>query len=125
MKITVTRWLSLLSYLGLIAFVMLWITVLGNVADEHISLWLLLFGTPLLLPLRGVLAGRDKALIWGTLVILLYAVHGGMVAWSEPENRWLGLLEAALSLTFLFSASLFVRWRADAAASDQQAPAHG
>jgi uncharacterized membrane protein len=125
MRITVTRWLSLLSYLGLIAFMMLWIVMLGDVANEHKSLWLLLFVTPLLLPLRGVLAGRDKALIWGTLVILLYAVHGGMVAWSEPDNRWLGLLEVTLSLTFLVSASLFVRWRADAAASDQQAPAHG
>ena len=117
MKILVSRWLSLFSYLGLIAFVMLWIIVLGDVADKYISLWLLLFVTPLLLPLRGVLAGRDKALIWGTLVILLYAVHGGMVAWSEPANRWLGLLEAALSLTYLVSASLFVRWRADAAAN--------
>lgn len=119
MKITVSRWLSLLSYLGLIGLVMLWIIVLGDVAEQYVSLWLLLFVTPLLVPLRGVLAGRDKALIWGTLVILPYAVHGGMVAWSEPDNRWLGLLEAALGLIYLVSASLFVRWRADATAPTQ------
>ena len=99
---------------GLIALVMLWIIVLGDVADKYISLWLLLFVTPLLLPLRGVLAGRDKALIWGTLVSLLYLVHGGMTAWAEPAQRWLGLLELVLSLTYLISASLFVRWRAEA-----------
>ena len=85
-----------------------------EVARELISLWLLLFVTPLLLPLRGVLAGRDKALIWGTLVSLLYLVHGGMTAWAEPAQRWLGLLELVLSLTYLISASLFVRWRAEA-----------
>ena len=62
MKTDVARALALASYLGLIALVMLWIVFLGEVAREHISLWLLLFVTPLLLPLRGVLAGRDKAL---------------------------------------------------------------
>ena len=112
MKIHAARWLSLASYLGLIAWVMAWIILLGDVAREHKSLWLLLFVSPLLLPLRGVLAGHDKALIWGALVGLLYTVHGGVVAWSEPDSRWLGLIEIGLSLSYLISASYFVRWRA-------------
>lgn len=116
MKIAVARWLSLASYLGLIAWVMAWIIVLGDVAREHISLLLLLGVTPLLLPLRGVLAGRDKALIWGALVVLLYAVFGGMDAWSDDARPWLGLGMAGLSMLYLFSASFFVRWRAEAAA---------
>lgn len=116
MKIRATRLVSLAAYLGLIAWVMAWIVFLGDVAREHISLWLLLTVTPLLLPLRGVLAGRDKALVWGTLVALLYALHGGMVAWTDPPQRWLGLTEAALSLTYLVSASYFIRWRALASA---------
>ncbi len=112
MKIRAARSLSVASYLGLIAWVMAWIILLGEVAPEHISIWLLLFVSPLLLPLRGVLAGRDKALVWGALVSLLYAVHGGVVAWSDPDQRWLGLVEAGLSLTYLVSASYFNRWRA-------------
>lgn len=112
MKIGVVRALSLASYLGLIAWTMAWIILLGDVAREHVSLWLLLFAGPLLLPLRGVLAGRDKALIWGALVSLLYVVHGGTVAWSDPAQRWLGLVEAGLSLVYLVSASYFIRWRA-------------
>lgn len=115
MRTTAARALSLAAYLGLIAWVMAWIIFLGEVARDHISIWLLLFVTPLLLPLRGVLAGRDKALIWGALVGLPYAVHGGMVAWSEPMQRGLGLTEAALSLLYLVSSSLFIRWRAVAA----------
>jgi uncharacterized membrane protein len=39
-------------------------------------------------------------------------VHGGVVAWSDPDQRWLGLVEAGLSLTYLVSASYFNRWRA-------------
>ena len=112
MKTAAARAISLLAYLGLIAWVMAWIIFLGDVARQHVSLWLVLLVTPLLLPLRGVLAGGGKAIIWGTLVVLLYAVHGGVVAWSDPDQRWLGLVESGLALAYLFSASFFVRWRA-------------
>ncbi len=112
MRIALARSVSLLCYLGLIAWVMAWIMFLGEVAREHISLLLLLLVPPLLIPLRGVLHGRGRALIWGTLVSLPYAVHGGMVTWTDPAQRWLGLIEATLSLGYLISASLFIRWRA-------------
>ena len=114
MRIRVVRALSLASYLGLIAWLMAWIILLGDVAREHISIWLLLFVSPLLIPLRGVLAGRDKALIWGALVALLYTVHGGVVAWSEQDHRWFGLIEVGLSLGYLVCASYFIRWRSTA-----------
>lgn len=114
MKTRIARWLSLATYAGLVAWTMAWIVFLGGVAREHISLSLLLFVTPLLLPLRGVLAGRDKALIWGALVSLAYFVYGGMLAWTEGPHRALGLVEAVLALVYLVSASLFIRWRAEA-----------
>jgi uncharacterized membrane protein len=117
MRIRVARLLSLASYLGLVAWMMLWIMWLGDVRREHVSLLLILLVTPLLLPLRGVLAGRDRAIVWGTLVSLLYLVHGGMLAWVDEGQRWSGLLELALSLTYIGSASFFVRWRAQAAAA--------
>jgi uncharacterized membrane protein len=112
MKTRIARLLSLASYLGLIGWMMLWIMLLGDNAREHISLLLLLLVTPLLLPLRGVLAGRDKALIWGSLVSLIYLVHGGVLAWSDVGQRWFGLLELGLSMLFVVSASFFIRWRA-------------
>ena len=117
MRIAASRALSAASYVGLIAWVMAWIIVLGDVERERVSLSLLLFVGPLLLPLRGVLAGRDKPLIWGALIGLLYLLHGGTVAWSDPQQRWLGLTEAVLSLTYLVSASYFIRWRASADAA--------
>jgi uncharacterized membrane protein len=114
MKTRIAGWLSMLSYVGLILYMMAWIITLGDVPREQISIGLIIAVTPLLLPLRGVLAARDKAMIWGTLVVLLYIVHGGVIAWSEPGYRWFGLLEVALALTYLVSASFFVRWRAEA-----------
>jgi uncharacterized membrane protein len=112
-KIRISRALSLAGYLGLIALVMAWIVFLGEVGRQYISLSLILFVTPLLLPLRGVLAGRDKALVWGTLLVLPYMVHGGMVAWAGEADRWLGVTEGLLGLLYLLSASFFIRWRAE------------
>lgn len=115
MKIRLSRTLSLAGYLGLIALVMAWIVFLGEVEEKYISLWLILYVTPLLVPLRGVLAGRDKAMIWGALVALPYMVHGGMVAWAGEADRWLGISESMLGLMYLLSASFFIRWRAEQA----------
>ena len=112
MKIVATRALALASYLGLIGWVMAWIIFLGNTADKHVSLFLILFVTPLLIPLRGVLAGRNKPMIWGTLLALPYSVHGGMVVWLGAGDAWLGWVEILLSLGYVLSASYFVRWRA-------------
>lgn len=117
MKIAAARALALAGYLGLIALVMAWIVFLGRTADQHISLFLVLFVTPLLLPLRGVLAARNKPMVWGTLVALPYSVHGGMVVWIGETDAWLGWIEVALSLGYVISASYFIRWRAVA---DQQ-----
>lgn len=118
MKTRIARALSLGSYLGLTLFIMSWIMFLGGVEERQISIWLLLFVTPLLLPLRGILAGRDKAMVWGTLVSLLYMVHGGMEAWASADNGGLGWIEATLALTYLVSAGLFVRWRAEQLAEE-------
>lgn len=112
MKTAVVRATALGTYVGLIGWLMAWIVFLGEVANEHISVFLVLFVTPLLIPLRGVLAGRDKPMIWGALLALPYSVHGGMVIWGGGDDVWLGWIEVALSLGYVVSASYFIRWRA-------------
>lgn len=113
MKVTLTRWLSLCSYLGLIAFGMAWAISLGEFKPNQVSFMLVVMVLPLLFPLRGILHGRDKAIVWGTLISLLYIVHGGMGWWSESHLWVWGMLETLLAVTYLFTASFFIRWRAD------------
>jgi uncharacterized membrane protein len=116
-RVRTSRLLAQASYLGLVLWLMLWITSLGGVAREHVSLLLLLGAGPLLLPLPGVLAARDRPLVLGALLSLAYLLHGAMTAWTGEDQAWLGLVEAGLALLYLVSASLFVRWRAQAAAA--------
>lgn len=121
-RVSLARGLSLGSYLGLIAFGMAWAISLGDVPEQQISFSLLFFA-PLLLPLRGILHGRDRSILWGALISLLYLLHGGQVWWADPVHWYWGALETLLSVTSMISGSLFIRWRADArAAADQRDP---
>lgn len=122
LKIILARYLSLLSYLGLIAYAMGWAIQLSGTPTERISLALLLYVTPLLITLRGVLHGKGRGLIWSSLVSLLYMLHGGVVWWTEPYLQHWGLLEMSLALMHLLSSSFYIRWRADAASDQAGAP---
>lgn len=117
-KVVITRWLSLISYLGLFTLNMLWLTWLGDVPKHFISLYLLFLVGPMLLPLRGILRGEDKALIWGSLICLLYAVYGGMTWYGINDNNLLGAIETIFAVTYIFSASFFTRWRAEQNAAE-------
>jgi len=118
MKITIARWLTLSSYLGLITFIMLWAIWLADLPDNQVFLRLVLFVPPLLLPLFGVLALKEKPLVWGSLVSLIYMVDGGVTLWTAGADfKYLGAIEMVLALTYLFSSSYFVRWRAEANAA--------
>jgi uncharacterized membrane protein len=115
MKARVARLLSLGSYLGLIAFGMLWAIRLGELPRNQISITLLLLVLPLLIPLRGILHARHKPLVWGMLVALLPLLHGGVLLWAEawPKAAW-GGLELLLAVTYITLGSFFIRWRAQA-----------
>ncbi len=117
-KVNLARALSLLSYLGLFTYMMWWVIDLSNTPAEHISLILLLYVSPLLITLYGVLHARDKGLIWSSLITLLYLVHGGLIWWTEPALQYWGLLELSLALIHLISSSFYIRWRAAATNAD-------
>ena len=115
-KVALARSLSLGSYLALIAFGMAWAIKLGDLPEQQISFSLLFFA-PLLLPLRGILHGRDKAIVWGTLVCLIYFVDGGMIWYADSAHWYWGALELLLAVTYMILGSYFVRWRAQANAA--------
>jgi len=112
-KVNLTRMLSLGSYLGLIVFGMAWVILLGDIPDNQKSIYLLLYA-PLLLPLRGILHGRDRSILWGTLIVLLYVLHGGQIWWADAERWYWGALETVLAVISMVSGSYFIRWRAEA-----------
>jgi uncharacterized membrane protein len=72
--------------------------------------WLVLKVLPLLLPLRGILAGRRYTYQWSTLFIWIYFIEGVVRAWGDAgvARQW-AFAEVALSLMYFASAASYAR----------------
>ena len=110
--------LVLTSYFALLLLTVIWHTWLFPSVYFPTSLVLMVTALPLLLPLRSLLHGRPRSHIWAALLSMLYFTHGVGEAFASPQQRWLGLLEILLSLTLVFSASLYVRTESRTPAAD-------
>lgn len=65
---------------------------------------------PLLLPFRGIAAGRRYTYQWSSMLILAYFAEGVTRAWSDAGlSQKLALAEVALSLAFFLAAVSYAR----------------
>jgi uncharacterized membrane protein len=110
------RRLTLASYLLLIALVVLWEGWLAPKAPP--GFWLTLKGLPLLVPLFGLLRDRARSHLGASLLAMLYFMEGVMLLYLHRADDltlhsvWpYALLETLLTLTFIASASLYLRQR--------------
>ena len=71
---------------------------------------LILSVSPLLLPMRGLLAGKARSCAWAAYISLLYFIHGSVEAYANPLQRPYALLEVTFSLMLFVGASLYVRY---------------
>lgn len=95
------------SYLALLALQPLWHMVLPTGAGRW---WLALLATaPLLLPLKGVLAGSLRSMTWAGYLAMLYLVIGVMEAWANPAQRIPSLAQVLLVLVFVGAVLAFSR----------------
>jgi uncharacterized membrane protein len=102
--------LALTGFFGLFALLMLWHTMLSPSPHFPIALVLLVTVTPLLLPMRGLLAGRPKSCAWAAYVSLIYFIHGSAEAYINNSEQLYAVLEILLSLMLFFGATFYVRF---------------
>ena len=101
--------LTLFGYFGTFALIVVWYGWLSP--PEHLPIYiaLLALGTPLLLPLRGLLHGRRYTYAWSLFLALGYLAHASVELYSTPADRlWAGL-EFALVLAWFVGATGYVR----------------
>ena len=118
MRLALAHWLSLGAHLGLLSLSLAWHAWLAPSVYFPVSLVVLVTTAPLLLPLRGLLQERPRSYLAAGFLSLLYFTHGVGEAVANPEQRWLGIAEIALSLILFFAATLYARWTAAAAPRD-------
>ena len=72
--------------------------------------WLALKALPLLLPLRGISAGKTYTFAWATMLSLAYFAEGTVRAYTETGvSARLAMIEVVLALAFFASAISYVR----------------
>ncbi|HSD16910.1 MAG TPA: DUF2069 domain-containing protein [Thermomonas sp.] len=89
------------SLLALAAFYGLWFA-----NDAHLLTGLLVFIMPPLLLAIAAWRGWRRASFTAGVLALLWFCHGVMLAWSEPSQRWMALVEVALALAIIYAACL-------------------
>ena len=92
--------LGLLAWTALTVLQPVWHAWLLPPALMPIWLVLALTTAPLLLPLFALRDVR-RALLWVGILSLFYFSHGVAEAWSSKSERWLALIEVALSVLLI------------------------
>lgn len=108
-RLRICRYLSLASFLGLAALLLIW--NLGYAAVPARLLWAVLAFQmlPLLLLAPGMFSGHPRTHSWACFVVNLYFIQGVLAAF-DPSKRLFGWLEILLSLTLFTSALFYTRW---------------
>ena len=94
-------------YALLLYFVVSAVLVFGDLRAASLVIWLIQV-TPLLIFARGLHQARLRTYGWVSFAILLYFMHGVLIAF-EPGRFWLGLVEASLSTLIFVLLILFIR----------------
>ncbi|MGR9037539.1 MAG: DUF2069 domain-containing protein [Gammaproteobacteria bacterium] len=104
------HYVALSGFFGLLTLLMLWQTVFAPSSRFPIAMLLLITVTPLLLPMRGLLARNLKSCAWAAYLSLFYFIHGAVEAYANAEERLFAVIEIALSLMLFFGCSLYIRY---------------
>jgi uncharacterized membrane protein len=97
------------SYLALLVLQPVWHALLPRPMGAGNWLLAALAAAPLLLPLKGLLAGSLRSMTWAGYLVMLYLVIGVMEAWSNPPQRVPALLQTMLVVIFVASVLVFSR----------------
>lgn len=103
-----TRIAVLASYYALLAyFAVNAIIVFEEIRLASLVIWLIQI-IPLLLFVAGLHRARLRTFAWLCFVVLLYFMHGVLVAF-QPQRLWLGLIEVTLCSLLFVLLILFIR----------------
>jgi len=99
------------SYLALVILQPVWHGLLPRPMGASNWLLALLATVPLMIPLKGLLAGSLRSMTWAGYLVMLYLVIGVMEAWSNPAQRIPALVQTILVMVFVGSVLVFSRAR--------------
>jgi len=104
--------LALFGYFGLLGLLIVWNAFLVKPEIFPISVVLLLYVGPLLIPLRGLLHGKLYTHAWVHFMALFYFSVGVMIAAANVAERHYAIAQIILSILLFVGSMMFVRKKA-------------
>ncbi|PSU87180.1 DUF2069 domain-containing protein [Photobacterium kishitanii] len=103
---------ALISHCGLIVFIAMWQLYLSP--HQHLSATAisLLWITPLLFPLLGMLAAKPYTHAWANFILMFYFLHAATLITLNDGERALATIELAIVTLCFVSNIIFSRLRA-------------
>jgi len=105
-------WLTLVGYFGLLGLLLVWNTYLVKPTIFPVSVVLLLYVGPLLIPLRGLLHGKLYTHAWVHFMALFYFSVGVMIAAGNAAERDYAITQIIFSILLFVGSMMFVRKKA-------------
>ncbi|MGX5913863.1 DUF2069 domain-containing protein [Aliidiomarina sp. Khilg15.8] len=104
------RRLTLTGYLGLLVFIILWHSWLAP--SETLPVWLnlVMWITPLLFPLKGIVQGKPYTHAWANFVLMLYFLHSLTTLYTHPDERLYAAIELLLTCMAFVGATFYARY---------------
>jgi uncharacterized membrane protein len=108
---TFFRRLTLSSYLLLIVWILVWHFAL-TIDKTTSSLFTLLFWVmPILLPAKGLIAGKPYTYAWTNFIVMYYLLHGLTAVYAVDGERIYALVEIILCTALFTGCSFYARIR--------------
>jgi len=104
--------LALLGYFGLLILLSAWTIYLAPPTIFPISIVLLFYVGPLLIPLRGLLHGKLYTHAWVHFMALFYFTIGVMVAAGNEAERIYAIAQILFSIMMFIGSMMYVRFKA-------------
>lgn len=102
------RWLALVSYSGLLAWVLIW-QFATDFSQQSLLFKFVVYVLPLLFPLVGVIRGKPYTHAWANFILMWYFLHSLTMLYIAPDQRWWAAIELVLTTLAFAGCTLFAR----------------
>jgi uncharacterized membrane protein len=103
--------LALVSYFLLIIWLVIWHFFLTIDKNTSTLFTLLLWIVPILLPMRGLLAGKPYTYAWTNFIVMYYLLHGLTAVYAVVGERLYAAVEIILCVGLFTGCSFYARLR--------------
>ena len=107
------RYFTLLGYLDVFLLIPLWICYISPPTLLSQTSTTILWWSPLLMPLRGLILNKPYTFAWSGFLAVLYISQAITTLISSNTEQYLALIELLFASSWFTGAAMCARWRGE------------